>query len=72
MFDVRLDNRACVDLCLHDVTGRVIGWPAQQLVLGPGQHQIAWESSHQPSQVVFYRLSAGDETAVGKIALVTW
>ena len=63
-----LESNARVQLTLHDLAGRLVTVPAAG-EYGSGAHQISWDASRHdlPAGVYFYRLTAGDRSASGRV-----
>lgn len=64
-----LPQAAQVRLTVYDVSGRQVasvvdGWR------DGGVHEVTWNAADQTAGVYFYRITAGDFTAVGKMMLV--
>ncbi|MBK9775555.1 MAG: T9SS type A sorting domain-containing protein [bacterium] len=68
-------NTASVQLCIYDVSGKLIKDLIDSHVMDAGLHETAWdgrdnEDRQVPAGVYFYRLVAGEFVDVRRMALV--
>lgn len=58
-----------VRLSVYDVLGREVATLVNE-VKSPGTYDVQWDASGQPSGIYFYKLEAGNLSAVRKMALI--
>ncbi len=70
-----LARPATATLSIHDARGRLVSILADHLALPAGRQEFPWSGRDRsgrrlPSGVFFYRLEAGDQTAIGRMVLL--
>jgi Secretion system C-terminal sorting domain len=54
---------------ITDISGRRVAILAQNETVGAGSQKLLWQTGSQADGIYFYRISAGEKTAVGKVVL---
>jgi hypothetical protein len=65
----RLPFVSFVNLSVYDITGRKVAYPVNGWE-DEGVHNVTFDASDLTSGIYFYRLTAGDRTATGKMVLM--
>ncbi len=65
----RLGEQADVNIEIFNILGQRIE-KIESGAMGPGERELVWNGNDVPSGVYFYRLSAGDRSAVEKMTLI--
>jgi len=68
-FKIILDEPSQVNLVVIDRFGRVMGIVLDEY-LPQGTHKITWRPERMSSNIYFYRLTAGNQSAAGKMVVV--
>jgi len=65
----QLAEPAMVNLSVYNILGQTVA-TLQNGILHPGEHAILWRADAIPSGIYFYKLTAGDHSAVKKLTLL--
>lgn len=64
-----LEKSTLVSAEITDIAGRRVAVLVQNEQIGTGSQTLKWHTANQADGVYFYRISAGEKTAVGKVVL---
>ncbi|MCP4580257.1 MAG: M20/M25/M40 family metallo-hydrolase [candidate division Zixibacteria bacterium] len=64
-----LPERAEIELLVYDLLGRKVA-TLHQGTLGAGTHRLTWNANDYTSGLYFYRLDAGEQSAMGRMVLL--
>lgn len=67
-FRFSLRNTAHIRLTVHDVLGRIVARPVDQM-MEAGTHQVGWSASAIPTGVYFYTLTDGKNAVTRKLVV---
>ena len=67
-FRFSLRNTAHIRLTVHDVLGRIVARPVDQM-MEAGTHQVGWNASAIPAGVYFYTLTDGKNSVTRKLVV---